>query len=327
MVVSVTGCSKAPVSRIDTAGRTGVAATGTTFPLWSCGTMTSSIPDLGVSDVASALFGALVNIDRISTPTWYANPYNAGDESKLDALPTIAVVFGVPVSNTIGGVANAVPNLSKQQVASILSGTYTDWHQVKSSIPTGTPINICRHVAGSGIQAGANALFLGNPCLAPFGGNLPVVSADTSLGAHVFENSSSGAVVSCMNSKGNAIGLLGIATQPGGSDSWHFATIDGQAATNANTAQGVYDFFVESTYQYRKSTPYSAVRDLMDDILARVGDPGRIAAAGIPGVLALATNGWMPDSPYVSTNPVTWATRTSGYTSGSTCSQTQLFFP
>lgn len=322
MVVSgATGaCSTAAVGTIDTAGRVNpTTPIGSTYPLWSCSTTSpSNTPDLGVSDVEPDMFGAKINIDQTSTPTWYANPYNGGDAAQLDILPEIAAVFGIPVSNTIGGVANAITNLTKSQVASIMSGTYTDWHQVKSSIPAGTTINICRRVAGSGTQAGTNAWFMANPCLVPYSGALTPLTASAS----VFENASSGLVASCMNTKGNAIGLLGVETQPGGSDSWHFATIDGQSPSTANAAQGIYDFYVESTFQYRKSTPVGAVRDLMDLIRAKAGDPTVIASLGIPGVLALPTNGWTPDSPYVATNPVSWASR-----GGHTCSATQLLFP
>lgn len=322
MVVSgaAGACSTAPVGTIDTAGRVNPGTPiGSTYPLWSCSTTSpSNTPDLGVSDVEPDMFGAQINIDQASTPTWYTNPYNATDAANLDILPELAAVFGIPVSNTIGGVANAITNLTKSQVASIMSGTYTDWHQVKSSIPAGTTINICRRVAGSGTQAGTNAWFMANPCLGPYSGSLSPLTAS----ANVFENASSGLVASCMNTKGNAIGLLGVETQPGAGDTWHFATIDGQSPSTANAAQGTYDFYVESTFQYRKSTPAGAVRDLMDLIRAKAGDPSVIASLGIPGVLALPTNGWMPDSPYVATNPVSWGSR-----SGHTCSATQLLFP
>ena len=323
MVVSAAGCSTAAVGTIDTAGKVNpTAPIGNTYPLWQCATtVAGNTPDLGVSDVEPQMFSAQVNIDSASTPTWYAAPYNATDASKLNIAPEIQAVFGIPVSNTIGGVANAVTNMTKSQIASIFTGTYTDWHQVNPAIPVGTTINICRRVAGSGTQAGTNAWFMANPCLNPYSGSLAVLSAATNP-ATVTEGGGSGNVASCMNSKGNAIGLLGVETQPGGTDLWHFATIDGQSPSTANAAQGKYDFFVESTFQYRSATPAGATKDLMDVIRAKAGDPSVIASLGIPGVLAIALNGWSPDSPYVSTNPVSWTSK-----GGNTCSATQLLFP
>ncbi len=317
MVVSAAGCSTQAVSTINTAGKVG--GTGTTYPLWQCTTTTTAVPDMGVSDVEPAMFAAQINIDINSTPDYYANPYNSTDANALDIKPELGAVFGIPVSNTIGGVANAVTSLSKQQVAAIFSGTYYDWHQVNPAIPSGTSINICRRVAGSGTQAGTNAWFMANPCLTPFGGSLTPL---TDNGANVIENSSSGNVASCMNSHGNAIGLLGVETVPGTGDSWHFADIDGQSASTANAAQGKYDFFVESTFQYRTTGNTVAAKALMDVIRAKAGDPSVISSLGIPGVLALPSNGWLPDNPYVASNPVAWGTR-----GGHTCSQTQMQFP
>jgi ABC-type phosphate transport system substrate-binding protein len=319
MTVNATSCGTAAVGTIDTSGKVNpTSPIGSTYPLWSCTDLSATaIPDMGVSDVEPDMFSAQLNIDNTSTPTWYAAPYNASDAANLDIAPEIAAVFGIPVSNTIGGVANAVTNLSKSQVASIMSGSYTDWHQVNSAIPAGTAINICRRVAGSGTQAGTNAWTMGAPCMGPYGGNLTPLTND---GVHVFENASSGGVASCMNSKGNAIGLLGVETQPGGTDAWHFATIDGQTPSTANAAQGKYDFFVESTFQYRLSAT-GAVLDLMGVIRAKAGDPSVISSLGIPGVLALPTNGWMPTTPYSAANPVAWGSR-----GGHTCSATQLQF-
>ncbi|MHB8471430.1 MAG: type 2 periplasmic-binding domain-containing protein [Gammaproteobacteria bacterium] len=325
MVVSGASCTPAAVSKIDTAGRTGTKAIGTTYPLYTCSATMLDTPDMGVSDVEPDMFRVKLNIDP-GTP-WVNSPYTDADSAKIDPKPEIAAVFGIPVNDTIGGIGTklnpAIPNLTKQQVATIMSkGGYTDWHQVDPNIPAGTTINVCRRVAGSGTQAGTNAWFMANPCLLPYGGALtPLTAADS---PNVFENPGSGDVVKCMNdpAKGNAIGLLGIETQPGSSDTWHFATIDGQKASTPNAAQGIYDFFVESTFQYRKSTPAGAKKDLMDLIRAKAGDPAVISSLGIPGVLALPTNGWTQDSPYVSTNPVGWGSR-----GGHTCSQTQMGFP
>ncbi len=318
MNVNAASCGTAAVGTMDASGKVNpTAPIGGTFPLWSCSDLTpTAIPDLGVSDVEPTMFASQINIDPATLPAYYANPYNATDASKLSITPEIAAVFGTPVSNTIGGVANAVTNLSKSQIASILSGTYTDWHQVNTTIPAGTTINICRRVAGSGSQAATNAWMLGNPCLNPVGGNLTPL---TNNGTNVIENSSSGTVISCMNTKGNAIGVLGVETQPGGSDTWHFVTIDGQTSSTQNAAQGSYDFYVESTFQYRTSTPAGAVLDLMNLIEAKAGDPTVIAGMSIPGQVALPTNGWVPNIPYSAANPVMQGTRF-----GSSCTTSQI---
>ncbi len=327
MTVNATDCSTAAVGTIDTSGKVNpTAPIGSTYPLWSCGNLTTTaIPDMGVSDVEPAMFSSQLNIDAASTPAYYASPYNASDATVLNIAPELAAVFGIPVSNTIGGVgtdaAPAITNMTRSQIASIFSGNLTDWNQVNSAIPAGTPISICRRVAGSGTQAGTNAWFMANPCLVPFGGALTPLDAST---PGVVENPSSGGVASCVNTVGaNAIGLLGVETQPGGSNGthWNFVTIDGQTASTANAAEGKYDFYVESTFQYRKSTPAGAVKDLMNLIRSKAGNPTVMASLSIPGVVALPSNGWVPNIPFSAANPVMRGSR-----GGHTCSASALSY-
>jgi ABC-type phosphate transport system substrate-binding protein len=243
--------------------------------------------------------------------------FNSTDDGNISKLSELAVVFGTPVTNDLG-----ITNLSRAQITSIMTGNYSDWSQVD---PTKSgPITICRRGPGSGSQAANNAWFMHFPCGLSTGSALsPLRAVDDP--AHVIENASSGAVLSCLNTHSKAIGVLGTETQPGGGDLWKFVSIDGQAATVQNAATGKYDFYVEQTIQWRNKTvngapvPDADQQHVLDTIALRSGDPTFLGSGAVSGVAALWTNGYSPTIPFNAAQPVMQGTRFTN-----TCTPTTL---
>jgi hypothetical protein len=128
--------------------------------------------------------------------------------------PGYQVIFGPALTNNVG-----LTDLSRAQVATLLSGGYPSWDLAGSAL-TG-PVTVCRRVQGSGTQASFNQYFLNFPCstgniaqsgsLAPFrmsdsagykvsgtGTSGDPFVIDPSAGPTVVENPASGDVRSCL---------------------------------------------------------------------------------------------------------------------------------
>jgi len=173
--------------------------------VWFCNAtganLVNVISDAGISDVEPTLF------------TGPNKPSNAGDvdptaaAAALNVLPAAALVFGVPVSDNLyvalqkaQGLLDTpvncapldnhdacMPSLTKEQVATLISGQIKKWSEFKvngtalTSItagltydsgdgvsrnvtPTDTKVHYCKRIDGSGTGAQQYAKFLNNPC-------------------------------------------------------------------------------------------------------------------------------------------------------------------
>jgi hypothetical protein len=302
-IMTTTGCTNIGVPPA------GALAVATGFAC-SPATLVATVPDIGISDVEPGMFeGPNPNL-----PTGFTS-LTAAQQAALTSTPFIQQVFGLGVGSNVKA---KVTNLSIAQISSILAGTYTDWHSINSTIPVGTAITVCFRAAGSGTGAGANALFLNNPC-APTG--------ELALSGTAVLNANTGAVVTCLNgSGGNGIGILGLADGPKAADTFALVSIDGVAASAANAAQGLYGDAVESTLNTRAIATYTADQQKVINALGGVfSDPASLSTvnAGLPqpAVNALSAN-YTPSNPYAATTPVEWGSR-----GGSTCAPYQLLFP
>lgn len=174
--------------------------------VWFCNAqganLVNVVSDAGVSDVEPKLF---VGPNKPSNAS-AVDP--AAADATLTVLPAAAVLFGVPVSDNLyialqraqnllagfGGNCAAgqyteacMPSLSKQQVASLISGQIKKWEEFKVNgqkltdlvnglqyndsdgtlrtvKPTDTKVHYCKRVDGSGTGAQQYAKFLNNPC-------------------------------------------------------------------------------------------------------------------------------------------------------------------
>lgn len=176
-----------------------------------------------------------------------------------------------------------MPSLNKAQIASLYSGSVKNWDSFKvngqplskfaDAAPANKLVHICRRVDGSGTQAVSNAFYLNNPCAGD--ASVPPASKASSNplnGPIVVENSGSGDVEVCLNDFNNATTNLG-ANHPTGkayaawalgvqsleknanlSNNYRFIKVDGVAPTLENVANGSYQHWGESTFQYRNSS-------------------------------------------------------------------------
>jgi hypothetical protein len=323
-----------PVARAESVQRMNPSAANCTLVStgkYSCkiGTLVTDVPDIGASDVEPDLF-TTVNLPPSAagdpeTPWTVLSKAELGNLTKKSAY---GVVFGIGVSNDIR-LNGGINDLSKTQLISILSGAYRNWSQVGGP---NAPIHVCRRVAGSGTQAGANAYFTNDPCSEDKLTFVKQSDSGTPTGYVVEEfDSSSKILTDCLNVNDGAIGLSSIEKQPGGSNgtNWGYISINGIPATTANAATGKYDYWFENSIQYRNKTvhgvpaPSGNTLLLLQLIASEAPKAGVIAGAALPGVNAIPdfiSNS--PNNPYSSANPVAWGSR-----AGKACKPIQNFFP
>jgi hypothetical protein len=281
----------------------------------------TAIPDVGISDVEPALF---VSPNLPST----FGPLTSSQLGSLHVDSLFQQVFQVAVGNTVHGLG--ATNITSSQLASVMGGLITDWHSINQAIPVGSKIAVCLRTAGSGTQAGANALFLNNPC-APSG--LIGLGTSTNL---VF-NSSTGNLVKCLDhtltpasaniNPGYELGILGLADGPKAGDAFTTISIDSVAPSIANAATGAYKYNVESTLQYRKSLNTTTAQGALIVSLYKIlSTPSSLATVNgglpAPAYNAEQSSTATPSAPFAASNPVEWGTR-----GGSTCAPFQLNFP
>jgi len=224
---------------------TGTSETvGTTDGWGGTGTpssLTTHTVEVGVTDVEPAL---LVGANYPST--YSATAFGSASNSQLANLtktPLFDQVFGLLV-NTNGfngsGTGQTV-NLSREAVANILTGKFTDWAQVPNASGSGTvsstsvPIVVENREAGSGSRAGASAYFLGYNCSQtktvindPSPANDFYATADA---ASAVSGQPGGITYAQINTTGANISL---------------AQLSGITPTNLAAATGQYDYWYEA---------------------------------------------------------------------------------
>ena len=312
------------ISRMNVSAATCTAEANPATPqTYNCTGTVNDVPDAGVSDVEPGLFVG-INLPAGQTPL------SGGELASLNVQPQLAVIFGIAVTNNTG-----IDNLSRSQITSLLTGSYSDWSQVNPSISG--EVVVQRRGPGSGTQASANAYFSGFPCTTDF-----IAPLDASAGPNVVENSSTGNVVNGLNAAFNAgrlaIGLVPTERSPGPNDRWHFVDIDGidplsgvaagapyTPARSLTATSGQYDYYVEQTFQSRNKAvngvpaPSGLLATFINVFVPRSGDPAIIESEQLLGVAALPGNGYDPTA--FDPGLVMKGTR-----QGSTCRPSQLFF-
>jgi len=249
------------ISRMNVVNDATCVATANVYPVvpqYNCTGTVNAIPDAGVSDVEPGMF---VSINVAAGDS----ELNDAERARLTVASQNAVVFGVAQTDNL---PVSLASLTRSQVNSMLTGTYQDWGSMDPAL-AGKPVVICRRVKGSGSQASFNWYFPNFPCSK--GAQTPLTYTDSVPGGYtVVENSTSGAVKSCLNAAFNggnvtqpdgsivalpagtlAIGVLSTESVPAVTDKWHFSKLDGIDATVLNATEGKYDYVVEQTFQTR----------------------------------------------------------------------------
>ena len=311
------------------------------------GDTVQQISDAGISDVEPALF----------VPPNVPSGFGATTPAQLNKLAItsqVGLVFGIPVNTALRDALQVaqgltpgaedeanMPNLSKNQVAALMTGGIRKWDALKvggtsltavSGVtgPADTKVHICRRVEGSGTQAQMNANFLRVPCVA--GAFSPLTSSNPVLGPIVTLNSGSGDVETCLDTANAAnqwaIGLQSLEKNflVGGvyPHDYRFIKVDGAAPTLRNAATNQYFDWAENSIQWLKSgqtgAPSGDKLTILQKIATDAGKPGIVVGVnskfhyswGNSGYLSLNTNGWTPTTPFSEATPVATATHVLG---------------
>jgi hypothetical protein len=223
----------------------GTSATVGTTDGWT-GCLTSHAVEMGVTDLEPTVF----------VPPNYPSAYSAtvfgtANGTQLAGLTSTKLfqqVFGIYVNtNGInGGGTGQALNLSKETVATILAGNYTDWSQVPAGNGTtaavssvSAPITVINREAGSGTRTGASIYFLNTNCGAP------------SLALQDLNPSADGfATGDVLNTASSTPGGLTYASIDNASKTnMTNVTLSGVTPSNLTAASGQYDWWFEATAQ------------------------------------------------------------------------------
>ena len=311
-----------PVTRLDittcvvTSPAKSDAITGQT-QVYACpGTVTTAVPDAGVSDTEPALFTGMnlaypASISPVSArvPAAGNAALTATQLKNLTQTTALGQPMGIVTTSNINATPGAL-SLSKAQISSLMSGNTLTWTTVlgttlpSTTIGTGTTavtypavdsVVVCRRQPGSGTQSAINAAIFGFPCSSSYTSPADDSFTSATLGSTipaaagsyiVIENSSSGAVLTCLDNVqagtmanavgkqaidvtsgalvalgapnsvvlpvgGIGIGVLGFDKVPGASDTVNQVAINGVAPTLANAVTGAFDIMVENSFQIR----------------------------------------------------------------------------
>ena len=267
------------------------------------------VPLIGLSDEEIGLFSG------VNVPAGSSQIKNS-ELGTITQQPIYENVFGVAINSLL---AAQKTNFTKAEVAAIYAGNYNDWSQL--GLPAG-PITFINRAAGSGSKAAFNEYFLNNPGSFSEGGSVPPNVIATSKGncgapsvhgSGSYDNttggdcaqSSNGNVKAGLNNANTAgvraLGILGMEFQPGASDHYSFASLNGVAVAGvttktcgnavanpfepANVTNGSYDLFFTNSLQFRNAdhTGTGTNKTFIDAFLAVATDPA--TEVSVPGVM------------------------------------------
>ena len=290
-----------------------------------------SIPDWGISDVDAA---------RLSGENWVDN--NTGAQFLGTSPPTKAQLTNIaaPITTTLigqvfsplvnsGGPAGGLASLSKTDISSIFTGSYTDWSEVPNAARTGTlaagAIKICRRDAGSGSQALASVFFNGATCSNSSNPFKKPDSIGPTTGGPTIQNNSTGDMLSCVSNNPNAIGFAVIDTTQALMTN-HGGTVkaigvDNIPQSKLNAANASYQYWAEaiSTVNFNDPTdvqPGNVKADFIVGMQGKLSNASTVTASD--NLVILAQQGPSIPPTVVAGNPIAVAT-----TNGNACFQFQ----
>ena len=268
-----------------TACSAGSALGSTYYAVTNTATTQSQIPLLGLADAEITLFTGL-NLPAGSTAV------AASEASNYHTQGTYEAVFGLVEDNVL---AAQKTSFSSAEITAIFSGNYTDWSQLTGDVGTfaGQPlpagsITVIDRAAGTAAKAAFNQFFFNNPgsktagqlnpqSTGSFIGDCgsPATSGaghyDETSGGNDCPESSNGnvkkAIDNANTASARAVGIGCLELQPGTSDGYTFAALDGVRITGtttktcgnaapyafepANAVSGAYPLFYTGSLQYR----------------------------------------------------------------------------
>jgi hypothetical protein len=222
----------------------GTSATVGTTDGWT-GCLTTHAVEMGVTDLEPTVF-VPPNYPSAYSATVFGSA-NATQLAGLTSTKLFQQVFGLYVntSGINGGGTGQALNLSKETVATILSGNYTDWSQVPSGTGTGmvssvpATITLINREAGSGTRTGASIYFLNTNCSS----STLTLSDPTPLA----DGYATGDVLASAASIPGAITYASI--DNASKANMTNVTLSGVTPSNLAAANGQYDWWYEATAQ------------------------------------------------------------------------------
>lgn len=125
--------------------------------------------DMGVSDVAPALFKSPLNVE------FSAGELAASEAAVLTAFPVNTLMMSFVATNSVP----LTTRLTRAAYGNMLMGGIQDWTQIDASLTGNTQVVVCRRANGSGTQAAYNWYFNNFPCQAAFNGAVPPADMGT----------------------------------------------------------------------------------------------------------------------------------------------------
>ena len=273
--------------------------------------LVNDLTELAVSDVEPKMF--------VATNYPSSNAFLPFNSAKAAALNGFTFqtgynqVFGVIVNTNASSPTNAVTNLTRQDLAAIFSGNYSDWSQVPRQDNTGTydpgAIVVCRREPGSGTQVVAAAKYNNVGC-----GDALAFVTDIAPGIAdgVVENGTTSSLESCVGTNLGAIGI-NVYKNPAPATT-RYVSINGVAPDKISAALGQYPIWNEMTFTKR---PGLASSDARANILADSMITRGQAAASVPdtaSTFAIPSASNPPVVPVSAADPVGLGT-----SNGNTC--------
>ena len=268
----------------------GTSATVGTTDGWT-GCVSNHVVEMGITDLEPTVF----------TPPNYPSGYSTavfGSANKtqlgnLVSTPLFQQVFGIYVntSGINGGGTGQILNLSRETVANILNGSYTDWNAVPSASggavsSTSRSITVVNREAGSGTRTGASIYFLGTNCVT-YPGTLsdPNPATDGYATGDVLATAAAtpGAITYASIDNSNASLALAqlsgvtpgnLAATSGQYDWWFEATAQKGNITSPG-GTGIYNFLVGGELQAIATAPHAV------DVLAIPNVGGNVATVPV----------------------------------------------
>ncbi|HTP40118.1 MAG TPA: hypothetical protein VMI92_11155 [Steroidobacteraceae bacterium] len=179
----------------------------------------------------------------------------------------IGQVFAVVLS-TQGNSFTMPGNLSMTSAKTIFQGQARYWDdlpELHGVSGAHTQINLCRRDHGSGTQTSASITFTGKECGLIFN-HAFASTADKGRLLSVQENTTGGALGTCVASTPNSIGIMNVAA----SSNWTVPTIDGIQPNAHNAASGAWPYAYETWGARIAGDGDQGIADaMMVDILSR----------------------------------------------------------
>jgi ABC-type phosphate transport system substrate-binding protein len=218
----------------------GSSAANGTNDSWGPTNTVQQFVDVGITDVEPTQF-ANANYPSAYDKTVFGGTGSSANFASLTTTALVDQVFGIFVntSGINGGGTGQAINLSREAVAGILDGTYTDWSQVPGAaggVVSSTPktITLVNREAGSGTRTQASIYFLDYGC---YQTNRPV--AETGA-ADAYATSDA---LAAANTPG---GITYASIDNAGATGMSLASINGIAPTNLAATGGQYDDWYEA---------------------------------------------------------------------------------